>query len=66
MNGNLIERFRAAYSREPEIVSRAPGRIEFIGNHTDYNGGPVLGAAIDRSTWVGLARGDCRASRGRP
>jgi galactokinase len=61
MNGNLIERFRAAYSREPEIVSRAPGRIEFIGNHTDYNGGPVLGAAIDRSTWVGLARrGDGR------
>lgn len=56
MTGEVIERFRAAYSREPEVVSRAPGRIEFIGNHTDYNGGTVLGAAIDRNLWVGLAR----------
>src|ERR1700749_1314441 len=56
MTDHLIERFRAVFSREPEIVARAPGRIEVIGNHTDYNGGPVLGAAIDRSVWVGLAR----------
>jgi galactokinase len=56
MTDTLIERFRAIHGRAPEIVSRAPGRIEFIGNHTDYNGGPVLGAAIDRSVWVGLAR----------
>jgi galactokinase len=54
--GTLIAKFRAAYQREPEIIARAPGRIEVIGNHTDYNGGSVLGAAIDRSTWVGLAR----------
>jgi galactokinase len=54
----LTERFRAAYGRPPEIIARAPGRIEFIGNHTDYNGGSVLGAAIDRSTWVALARRD--------
>jgi galactokinase len=52
----LITRFRAVYSRDPEIIARAPGRIEFIGNHTDYNGGSVLGAAIDRSVWVALAR----------
>lgn len=32
----------------------APGRIEFIGNHTDYNGGWVLGAAIDRRVDVGV------------
>ena len=55
MKGELIERFRATYGRAPGIISRAPGRIEFIGNHTDYNGGSVLGAAIDRSVWVGLA-----------
>ncbi|MES1168375.1 MAG: galactokinase family protein, partial [Oleiharenicola lentus] len=30
----------------------APGRVEFIGNHTDYNGGAVLGAAIDRCVTV--------------
>ncbi|MDQ3167925.1 MAG: hypothetical protein M3P94_04670, partial [Chloroflexota bacterium] len=32
--------------------SRASGRIELIGNHLDYNGGPVLAAAIDRRTMV--------------
>jgi galactokinase len=58
MTDALSNRFRAVFSRDPEIVARAPGRIEFIGNHTDYNGGPVLGAAIDRSVWVGLARRD--------
>lgn len=32
----------------PELLARAPGRIELLGNHLDYNGGPVLAAAIDR------------------
>jgi galactokinase len=56
MKSPLIEKFRATFGRAPEIAARAPGRIEFIGNHTDYNGGTVLGAAIDRSVWVALAR----------
>ena len=56
MTEALTKRFRTVFSRDPEVIARAPGRIEFIGNHTDYNGGPVLGAAIDRSVWVGLAR----------
>ena len=32
----------------PDRVAVAPGRIELLGNHVDYNGGPVLAAAIDR------------------
>jgi galactokinase len=56
MKEALIGRFVAAHSREPEFIARAPGRIEVIGNHTDYNGGPVLGAAIDRGVWVGVSR----------
>ena len=36
-------------------MSRAPGRIEFIGNHTDYNGGTVLGASVDRGVTVAVA-----------
>ncbi len=56
MKSALFERFRSRFGRDPEVVTRAPGRIEFIGNHTDYNGGTVLGAAIDRSVWVALAR----------
>lgn len=55
MREKLITRFHALFGRGPTIITRAPGRIEFIGNHTDYNGGPVLGAAIDRGVWVGLA-----------
>lgn len=39
----------------------APGRVELLGNHTDYNGGLVLGAAIDRGLTVrGTRRGDGR------
>jgi galactokinase len=43
------------------VIARAPGRVEFIGNHTDYNGGKVLGASLDRAIWVALApREDAR------
>ena len=59
----LSDSFIAAYGRPPEVISRAPGRIEFIGNHTDYNGGPVLGAAVDRYVWVGLAIRDDHVRR---
>jgi galactokinase len=45
--------------------------VEFIGNHTDYNGGTVLGAALDRAVWVAVAARDdqqwrfCSAPNGR-
>jgi galactokinase len=52
MKNVLLREFRKAFGGEPTVVARAPGRIEFIGNHTDYNGGAVLGAAIDRGVWV--------------
>lgn len=51
----LSREFAAIFHRAPEVVTRAPGRIEFIGNHTDYNGGTVLGAAIDRGIYVAVA-----------
>ncbi len=52
---SIIHQFQQAYGRAPAVVARAPGRVEFIGNHTDYNGGAVLGAAIDRYVWVAAA-----------
>lgn len=55
MQEKLRALFRDTFGREPEVIARAPGRIEFIGNHTDYNGGTVLGAAVDRGIWVAAA-----------
>jgi len=52
----LTAQFQTIFGRTPEIVTYAPGRIEFIGNHTDYNGGTVLGASINRGVAVALAR----------
>ncbi|MDO8543790.1 MAG: galactokinase [Opitutaceae bacterium] len=63
MKAALVEKFRATFGRAPEIIARAPGRIEFIGNHTDYNGGIVLGAAIDRGVWAAFAARDDQQRR---
>lgn len=52
---NITTQFKQAYGTVPTVIARAPGRVEFIGNHTDYNGGAVLGAAIDRYVWVAAA-----------
>jgi galactokinase len=58
MKTALLEKFQTRFGRAATVVARAPGRIEFIGNHTDYNGGTVLGAAIDRDVWVAVAPRD--------
>jgi galactokinase len=42
--------FTAEFGGEPAAMSYAPGRVELLGNHTDYNGGLVIAAAIDRQT----------------
>lgn len=48
--------FVARYGRPPEVVASAPGRVNLIGDHTDYNGGLVLPTALPRRTRVLLAR----------
>jgi len=51
--------FRATFGYEPTGTWVAPGRVNLIGEHTDYNEGFVLPFAIDRSTTVALSsRGD--------
>src|SRR5512138_1092523 len=40
--------FRTELQEEPALVARAPGRVNLIGEHVDYNDGFVLPAAIDR------------------
>ena len=55
----MLKRIQDVFSRvfghSPTVVARAPGRIEFLGNHTDYNEGVVLSLAVDRVTWVAIA-----------
>lgn len=49
--------FKEFFGGEPMIV-RSPGRINIIGEHTDYNEGFVLPAAIDKSAWLAIALRD--------
>jgi galactokinase len=58
VQGDEGEAFRARFGREPEVGARAPGRVNLIGEHTDYNEGLVLPCAIDRDTRVLAARRD--------
>jgi galactokinase len=54
---NLVKIFEEKYGRKP-LLARAPGRINIIGEHTDYNDGFVLPAAIDRFAQVAIQKND--------
>ena len=62
MNKPLSERvtdaFQSAFSAEPELLVQAPGRVNLIGEHTDYNDGFVLPCAIDYGTVIAVRRRD--------
>ncbi|WP_158856218.1 galactokinase [Lunatibacter salilacus] len=51
----IQEKFTQKYGTQPVIV-RSPGRINLIGEHTDYNEGFVLPAAIDKAIYFGFAK----------
>jgi len=59
---DLRAEFRKIYHREPRFF-RAPGRVNLIGEHTDYNGGFVLPMAIERGTTVAAAAREDRKIR---
>ena len=54
MKQKVLEAFIAAYGTPPSILARSPGRVNLIGEHTDYNDGFVLPMAIDRAVWIAL------------
>lgn len=58
----LPDAFYQEYGRTPRIFS-APGRVNLIGEHTDYNQGFVLPIAIDRRTFVAAAKNNSRQVR---
>ena len=53
---NLAQQFKNIFSEFPALVVRAPGRINLIGEHTDYNGGFVMPASIDKAIWFAASR----------
>ena len=57
---DIRQRFAEIFGGEPAAVVRAPGRVNLIGEHTDYNDGYVLPVAIDRSVLVAAAPRDDR------
>ncbi|MBN1302929.1 MAG: galactokinase [Anaerolineales bacterium] len=50
----VIQTFRQQFQGEPELITRAPGRVNLIGEHTDYNDGFVFPMAINRALWIAL------------
>jgi len=52
---NIKDLFFREYGREPFWLVSAPGRVNLIGEHVDYNGGTVIPMAIDKRTWIACA-----------
>lgn len=60
---DIVAEFTARFQEQPRWVVRAPGRVNLIGEHTDYNDGFVLPLAIDRAVWLALRpRTDARVA----
>ncbi|MCC6319362.1 MAG: galactokinase [Gemmatimonadaceae bacterium] len=55
--------FSATFGRPPRVITSAPGRVNLIGEHTDYSGGEVLPFAIGWRTWVAMAPANGATSR---
>jgi galactokinase len=52
--------FAKLYGGPPSDWLRAPGRVDLMGSHTDYNDGHVLTMTVDRDTWIAVRRRDDR------
>lgn len=60
---NATDLFRATYGEEPAGVWAAPGRVNLIGEHTDYNAGLCLPIALPHRTFIALKpREDARCA----
>ncbi|MGC5617256.1 galactokinase [Georgenia sp. Z1491] len=59
----MREEFAAAFGREPLGIWSAPGRVNLVGEHTDYNGGASLPFAIDRRARIAVAPREDRVVR---
>jgi galactokinase len=61
---NLVtQTFRQRFGKDPAFLALAPGRVNILGEHVDYNDGFVMPAAIDRATYLAFAPADDHAER---
>ena len=58
MTHNNLAQFSDIFSSGASLLAQAPGRLEVLGNHTDYNQGFVLSVAVDRKTQVSFKKVD--------
>ncbi len=67
MNASLLQKISQAHTcrcgSTPPIIAYAPGRVEILGNHTDYNAGLVISAAIDAGLLVSAAAAPAHTCR---
>lgn len=52
---DILAQFSNCFGKSPSLLARAPGRVNLLGEHGDYNDGPVLPAAIDRAVHLAAA-----------
>ena len=55
LDNQIKDAFKSVFNNEPQIIVKSPGRINIIGEHTDYNNGFVLPAAIDKGVYIGIS-----------
>ncbi len=58
----IIQHFRERFDHAPHFLAIAPGRVNLLGEHVDYNEGFVLPAAIDRATYLAFAPAEAKYS----
>src|SRR5512133_3370762 len=59
---NITTIFHETFGEAPQHIVRAPGRVNLLGEHVDYNDGFVLPAAIDRATYIAFSPTDTTLS----
>ena len=59
----VLQQYQEHFGTAAQWIVRAPGRVNLIGEHTDYNDGFVLPMAIDRATWIAVGPSEGRIVR---
>ena len=58
-----VKSYRKNFESSPEVLAQAPGRLEILGNHTDYNNGLILSIALDLSVVIAAGQEEGRPCR---